>query len=156
LYLNVKNIHSVKIALQLKAQEILEIKMQDIDKQLAELQASAAGETKSSAGDKYETQREMMKQSRDLLDLQASRIAEMLIKLKKIPVTVVETIREGALVKLSTGFIWISIPLAKITLDNVDYQLISVESPLFSSLSDKKAGEESNFRGRKISVIDVE
>ena len=145
----------VKSALLKKAQEILQNQVKDIENQLKQLIQAGAEEGKSSAGDKYETQGEMIKQSRDLLDIQFSRTKSMLKQLKHIPTQDQSSVQEGALLKLSIGWILVSVSLGKLEMDGQEYQLISKDSPLFLALKNKKVGEKVSFRGKDLMVEGV-
>jgi len=137
------------------ARHKLQLQLEDIQKQLADLKSSSQEEGKSSAGDKYETQREMIKQSGDILDVQLSRVRSMIHQLENIPCRVSTYVEEGAVVKLSFGIIWISVSLGKIVHEEKEYQLISKDSPLFLSIKGLKTGECILFRGKKLIVEEV-
>ena len=142
----------VKLALLEKARQKLHLQIKEVKDQLSELVAAGTQEGKSSAGDKYETQREMIRQSRDMLDVQLSRIQLMLGQLNKTPSQVMEMVQEGALMRLSTGYFWVSVSLGKLEHEGIDYQLISKDAPLFLAVSGLKAGESTLFRGRNLKV----
>lgn len=149
--MNAISLH-VKAVLLEKAQEKLQLQIQDIEDQLDELLKAGAEEGKSSAGDKYETQREMIRQSRDMLDEQISRSIKMLNQLRRIPAQTQQSVQEGALIKLSNGCFWISVPLGKLEVEDREYQLVSKDSPLFMALKNLKAGESKLFRGKKVVI----
>ncbi len=130
-----------------KAQQKVRSQINDIENQLSQLAQAGAEEGKSSAGDKYETQREMIKQSRDLLDIQLSRTQRMFEQLKHIPTQAQSSVQEGALLKLPIGWILVSVSLGKLEMDGKEYQFISKDSPLFLALKNKKIGENVLFRG---------
>ena len=145
----------VKAKVWTLAREKLRLQRFDIKKQLADLGSSREGEAKSSAGDKYETQREMIKQSSDILDVQLSRLQLMDGQLDRIRLQAFEHVQEGALVKLSIGLVWISVSLGKIVCQEKEYQMISKDSPLFLAIQGLKAGESTVFRGKKIIIEEV-
>jgi hypothetical protein len=142
----------VKAALLKKAQEILQNQVKNIEYQLKQLFQAGAEEGKSSAGDKYETQREMIKQSCDQLDIQLARTQKMLEQLKHIPIQAQSSVQEGALFKLPNGWILVSVSLGKLEMEGQEYQLISKDSPLFLALQNKKIGESVLFRGKDLVV----
>lgn len=142
----------IKAALAEKAREKLLTQIRMIKDQLGELQEAGAGESKSSAGDKFETQREMIKQSRDMLDVQLARSQTMLKQLEGISSQAMDSVQEGALMQLSIGCLWISVPLGKLAHEGREYQLVSKDSPLFLALRDLKAGEGRLFRGKQLVV----
>ena len=145
----------IKEYLFLAAKRALKAQIQDIQKQLADLQESSESEEKSSAGDKYETHQEMLNQTRNLLQKALEKENWMLAQLTAIPVKKMETVGEGAVVKLSIGNLWISIPYGKINLEDEVYQLVSKESPLIMALSNLKKGDAYEFRGSKDRILDI-
>ncbi len=143
---------STKTALLAKAQETLREQIKDIQHQLSELQKSAEAEEKSSAGDKFETHQEMLHQSRDILEKRLINTQNLLGQVNAVPVKELNTVQEGALVKLPIGYVWVSVPMGKLELDSQDFQLVSKDSPLITALWDLKQGESGEFRGKKITV----
>jgi transcription elongation GreA/GreB family factor len=119
------------------------------------LRSAGTEETKSSAGDKYETQREMIKQNQDVLDGQLTRSKALLYQLNAISIEKQDRVEEGSLFQVSLGKIWVSVSFGKIELDKEEYQLISIDSPIFLALKNKKKGDSIVFRGNKILVEDV-
>lgn len=119
-------------------------------------QEAANEETKSSAGDKYETGRAMMQQEQD-------KAAGQLIgalKLKKVldqlnPDREQQVVGMGSLVKTSLGNFYISASIGQLSLGGVDYMIISPVSPLAQQLAGLKAGEELDFNGRKFKIKQV-
>ena len=84
--------NNLKSTLQSLCREYLSAKMDGIKAAVAELQAAANNETKSTAGDKYETGREMIQQE---INLELTRLAEfrnMQAVLDKIPPQVEQSI----------------------------------------------------------------
>jgi len=145
----------IKQQLFLAAQDLLKKQIQDLQNQLADLQESSESEEKSSAGDKYETHQEMLNQSRDMLEKSLTKSKMLLAQLKAVPVKMLATVQEGALIKLSIGNLWVSVPLGKISLLGTDYQLVSKDSPLVSALWNLKKGDSYEFRGKKEKIIQI-
>lgn len=146
----------IKSRIAALAQEKLHSQLAEIKQQLADLSSSSAQEGKSSAGDKYETQREMIKQSQDILDQQLFRTQNMISQLEKIPLQTFDQVQEGALVKLSIGRVWIGVALGKVIDQENEYLLISKDSPLYLTIRGLKTGETALFRGNKLVVEEVE
>lgn len=145
-----------KTLLQAKGQAMLKDQIADIQRQLTELQESSEVEEKSSAGDKFETHQEMIHQTRNILEKRLSSSKVMLNQLNAVPVKPMESVQEGALFKVEMGNIWVSVPFGKISLDGIDYQLVSPDSPLVAALWNLKQGESGEFRGKKIKVLELE
>lgn len=120
------------------------------------VQEAANEETKSSAGDKYETGRAMMQQEQDKA---AGQLMEAL-KLKKVldqlnPDREQPAVGMGSLVKTSLGNFYISASIGQLSMEGIDYMIISPVAPLAQQLAGLKAGEELNFNGRKFKVEQV-
>ncbi len=141
-----------KQALLAKSQQQLREQIADIQRQLTELQESSEAEEKSSAGDKYETHQEMLNQNRNLLQKQLSTSKVLLNQINAVPVKAINAVDDGALIKVPMGWIWISSPIGKISLEGIDYQLVSKDSPLITSLWGLKEGDSGEFRGNKIKI----
>lgn len=146
---------TTKPSLLAKAQEILKEQIKDIQRQLAELQESSEVEEKSSAGDKFETHQEMLHQTRDILEKRLSSSKAMLSQLNAVPIKQLDSIQEGTLFEVPMGRIWVSIPMGKVVMDGVDYQLVSKDSPLVAALWNLKKGEKADFRGKGIEIKEL-
>ncbi len=131
-------------------------KIQMAQKNIHDAQSSANTETKSSAGDKYETGRAMMhlekeKYTRQLA--QALQLREQLAQLK--PHLANEKIEFGALVKTSNGSFFISVGIGKIQIEKEAYFVMSLASPIAQALKGLKKGDKGTFRGQMIEILDV-
>lgn len=120
------------------------------------VQEAANNETKSSAGDKYETGRAMMQQEQDKA---ASQLMEAL-KLKKVldqlkPEQEHHQVQAGSLVVTNQGNFYISTSIGQLSLGGKVYMVISPVSPMAQQLAGLQAGEELNFNGRKFKVEQV-
>lgn len=121
-----------------------------------EIQAAANEETKSSAGDKYETSRAMMQQEKDKMANQlAINISWKNHLVLLNPTETKEMVGIGSLVVTQEGKYYLSIPLGKLKLAGQTYFAISLASPIGKALLNKKAGDEIVFQGRKISILQV-
>ena len=144
-----------KVGLIQKAKEIIEGKLSDIQEQLHELELALQNDTKSSAGDKYETSREMIQQEREkLYELKANtkRMLDLLSTSKEKTPTIVET---GALVQTDKALLHISIPLGKISLGETVAFFISPSSPLAQVMLNKKINDVVSFNGVSHNIIAI-
>lgn len=119
-------------------------------------QESANSESKSSAGDKYETGRAMAQLERDRhaqLLAQARNMEQELIRVNvEKPY---ETIQPGSLVKTNRGSFFISISAGKLTVAGVDYFAVSPASPIATILSGHKAGDAVTFNNVTYQIVSV-
>ncbi len=128
----------------------------EIKAAIAEAREATANETKSSAGDKYETGVETIQQD---IDLNITRLNE-LNKLKQaleriIPEQVSSTVIPGSVVRTNNGSYYIAIGAGKIKADDVTYYAVSQESPIGEKLAGNKAGHKFEFNGRTYQIESV-
>lgn len=120
-------------------------------------QESANSETKSSAGDKYETGRAMAQEERNRNAVQLREAQNLQAELARInPEQACDTVRPGALVETSMGGFFISISAGKLAVDGKDYFAVSAAAPVAVALSGKRAGEEAVFNGKAVRIINVQ
>ncbi|NJN25533.1 MAG: 3-oxoacyl-ACP synthase [Cyclobacteriaceae bacterium] len=123
---------------------------------LNEAQQAANEQSKSSAGDKYNTDRAMMHIERDN---HAKQLAEAHLLLKTLDLVQVSTIHTkvdmGSLVQTSLGNFFISISAGKITLDGVEVMAVSLASPIGQQLTGKKAGEQFVINAREHTILQL-
>ncbi len=121
-----------------------------------EIQAAANEETKSSAGDKFETGRAMMQQEKDKMAHQLAINVSWKNQLNLLnPAETKEVVAIGSLVITKEGKYYLSIPLGKLKLAGQTYFAISLASPIGKALLNKKAGDEIVFQQRKISILRI-
>lgn len=117
---------------------------------------SRNNDTKSSAGDKYETSREMtqieINKLNDMLNMNNIIIQDLTKIDAKIEHHSVEL---GSIVSTNTDKYFISVPFGKIKLDDAEYYAISKESPLAKVLMGKKKGDKIEFQNRQIEIKDI-
>lgn len=116
-------------------------------------QRSANEETKSSAGDKYETGRAMAQLERDKHALQLVEAEKLRKALDVInPEVNHDIIAPGALVFTSNGIFYFSISAGKLTIGGIEIFAIAPSAPVGQLLLGKKTGESVDFNGRKFVV----
>jgi len=146
----------IKQSLIKQCEEIVQQKIDMFEKLMNESQESANNETKSSAGDKFETGRAMMQAERDKNAQQFSEAMRVKMKLDLLKRTSVsEKISFGSIVITSFGNYFISISAGRLIVDNEKYFAISPQAPLAQILLQKKAGDIIEFNDREIKIIEV-
>jgi len=119
-------------------------------------QQSAGEETKSSAGDKYETGREMMQQETDRNQAQLNEANKLLIALNQINVDGASpSAIPGSLVITDNGKFYLSISAGALTLNGEGYFAVSPASPIGSKLLGSKTGDEFNLNGKNYKIKEV-
>ena len=147
---------NIKKELCSKLDEILDARILDAKNALEATMESLDSESKSSAGDKHETGREMILieigKHQDLLD--------KYIKLKKA-ISQIDASRKsqavtlGSLVKTSQGNYFVSVGLGSIELHGEKYFAISLVSPIGQSLEGLEAGSKVSFQNKDIHILEV-
>lgn len=129
----------------------------EIRKTIAEAQEAANEETKSSAGDKFETGREVMQQE---IDLNLSRLNELNVQktvLEQIvPAQTNTVIAPGSLVYTTNGNFYIAISAGNFVVDGKKYYAISAASPIGSKLTGHKAGHSFELNDRNVVIERIE
>ena len=144
-----KEVHTHLLSLVLE-------KIQDSKSLMEQIQSEMNNETKSSAGDKYETGRAMMQMERDKA---ASQLSESL-RLKNIlelinPNTCHEKIELGSILSLKTGIFFLSASLGKIPVADKSIYCISPISPLGKMLLGKAKGDNFVFNSKNFQILEL-
>lgn len=124
---------------------LLEDKVLLMEQELKLLAQDVAGDTKSSAGDKFETGREMTNAEREKIFEQVILIKKQLELLSGIENNNTNTVGYGNLVETDRALIFISISLGIVEFDTQKVMVISPLSPLAQALTDAKTGESPIF-----------
>ncbi len=109
-------------------------------------QSSANQETKSSAGDKYETGRamaqlEIEKSTTQLAE--ANKLKQLLNELSSE--TLSPKARLGSLIETDNGWFYLSISAGKVAIDGIDCICLSPASPLGNQMMGLQAGDQITF-----------
>lgn len=122
---------------------------------MAEAQAAANQEEKSSAGDKYETSRAMSHLEKDMHARQLLAHQQDLNALRAINTHSIYTSpAPGAFVRSSKADFFIAAGLGKQQVNGTQVIFLSPSSPLAQLLMKKKVGDEFDFMG-KSAIISV-
>ena len=137
--------------------QYVEERIARIQNEIDLLQAAANEETKSSAGDKYETGRAMaqLEIERNAVQLkEAERLRSFLQGIVREGTSAV--IVPGSLVTTSNGVFYISISLGVVTLDQRKFLVVSPDSPIGKLLLGKRVGQEWLWRNERYKITRVE
>jgi len=110
--------------------------------EIKKTQSSANEETKSSAGDKYETGRAMAQLEIGKNTVQLREAEKLLGAMQAIHVDLIsEIIIPGSLVTTSKGIFYISISIGLVEIDKKPYFIVAPDSPIGKLFMGKKAGD---------------
>lgn len=132
----------------------IEDKKMQVKSDLQDLFESKKAEEKSSAGDKYETSRELISKEEEMLgerlkelDRQQNQL-EILIQNKHED----NCIKKGSLICVSGKWIFCGIAIGEFNILDLPVMTISEQSPLFQLIKNKKADEEVMLNGKKMKI----
>lgn len=129
---------------------------QVIEEAFLNAQSAANEETKSSAGDKYETGRAMMHLEKEKLATQMAEVSKMEMAMSQIdPNKKSNFISIGSLVSTMTAHYFLSVSLGEIELSNTKYFAISPASPIGRAMLGKAENQSYEFGGKKIKIEKV-
>jgi hypothetical protein len=120
-------------------------------------QESANGESKSSAGDKYETSRAMGHLDRDMHARMYQQTREERKLVERIDGNVI--FKKGALgafISTSMGDFFLSVSIGQVKIDEKPIMIISPQSPIGALLLGKMEGDTFSFRGKEAEVLLIE
>ena len=132
-------------------------RISNLEAEIRKVQASANSETKSSAGDKYETGRAMaqLEIERGQVQLtEAIRLRAILQQVEKIKIS--DGVAKGALVTTSQNNFYIAISLGTLELDGKKFFLISPESPIGKLLLGMRVGDSITWNSEVQVIVAIE
>ncbi len=119
-------------------------------------QQAAGEETKRSAGDKYETSREMIQQETDRNQAQLNEANKLLVALNQINVSAVcETALPGSLITTNNGKFYIAISAGALLLNGESYFAVSPASPHRLKLERGKKGDQFSLNGKQYIIENI-
>lgn len=125
-------------------------------RELASLDEANARETKSSAGDKYETARERIAQSRRLTEVGLAETDSALAALERMSAAPAQPrCGLGSLLETSQGWLLVGASLGEVEVDGVTIRTLSLASPLGRALKGRGAGDRIPWRGAELSILSV-
>jgi transcription elongation GreA/GreB family factor len=123
---------------------------------ISDAQKASTDDTKSSAGDKYETGREMMQQETNRNLAQLNEANKLLVALNRINTTGTSTHAEpGSVIVTNNGNFYLAISAGSLSLNGKTYFAVSPASPMGNLLKGKKAGDEFSLNGKGYKIESV-
>jgi transcription elongation GreA/GreB family factor len=147
---------AIKAALLAQLLHHLEQSIVETEQAIASAKESRDNESKSSAGDKYETGRAMMQieLENNGRQLDKTRLAKQ--DLQQLNVQEPHTlVSQGSLVHTNQGIYFISIGFGKLELAEQPYYAISLASPIGQALKNAKVGDSVSFQGKLLEVLRI-
>lgn len=133
----------------------LQARIETLQRSVEIIQAARNNETKSSAGDKYETGRAMMQMEEDKVMAQLDQAQYQLQQLRQTPAYSGTTISAGSLVRTQKGHYFLSISMGKAIVDGAVFYCVSTQAPLAQQMLGKSKGDKIAFNGQEDEILDV-
>jgi transcription elongation GreA/GreB family factor len=138
------------------AKEKVQIRLDEATKAMEAAQSAANEDTKSSAGDKFETSRAMAHNDYNLYKRQWHEAMNDWQLLEIInPENSNVLVSNGSLVKTDIGVFFFCISVGVVQIDNQKVMIASLTSPIGEALKGKKTGEKFEFREKQIGISEV-
>jgi transcription elongation GreA/GreB family factor len=135
---------------------LMDEKITHLQQDLSDLQTAIAEDSKSSAGDKYETSREMSQQEIDKIGTQLAeqkRLRNTAKSMLALPES--KSVQAGALVQTTTAYLLIGLPVGKIDSEATIFG-IGAAAPLAQQLMGKKINDTLVFQQQTIQILSIE
>ena len=119
-----------------------------LEEQLKQLRTSQGSDTKSSAGDKHETGREMIAQEIGKIEGSLANLHKTQHDLGRVNMTRSSaTVTAGSFVVTDTLHLFIAAALGKVQIGDTEVMVISTAAPLSKVFLGKQANEQVEFNG---------
>jgi hypothetical protein len=123
---------------------------------ISALTEDSKNDAKGSAGDKHETALSMMHLEQEKLNYKLKEVLDQKAILDKIDATLTNTkIGLGSLVQANGIYLYLSLALPKITIDQVNIIALSPQSPLGEKLMDNKVGFKFEINATKYHIDSI-
>jgi len=148
---------SFKLKIYSRCCELLDEKIISLRNSLLELEEGSENDTKSSAGDKHETARAMMQIEQEKISKQLNEALEQKLVLEKIDASHCSLqIIKGSLITTNKGYLFVSVALGKILVDEKQVIVLSPQSPLGLKLMGLKVNDMTEINGIKYSIENID
>ena len=123
---------------------------------ISALTEDSKNDAKGSAGDKHETALSMMHLEQEKLNYKLKEVLDQKAILDKIDASLTHTnIGLGSLVQANGIYLYLSLALPKITIDQVNIIALSPQSPLGEKLMGNKVGFEFEINSTKYHIDSI-
>lgn len=147
---------SIKEQLYNECIDYLKSRMAAAEDAFKDAEKAQNDDTKSSAGDKYETGRAMMQQEKDRNTIQLNEANKLMVAMNLISTKGTSaTAENGSLVITDNGKFYIAISAGSLIVNGESYFAVSPASPIGIKLKGLKAGDEFNLNGKGYKIAKV-
>lgn len=134
--------------------EVLE-KMMLCENLLSDLKKDISNETKSSAGDKFETSREMMQQEREKAEAQIQRLNKSLYFLESISGEKSSKVESGAMIRSGNLLLFFVPGFNNLEFEDKKIYTAAINSPIGQALKALSLNEKVIFNGKTYRIDEI-
>jgi len=138
-----------------KLAEAINWQLIDLQAELLAVTDEMAKETKSSAGDKFETSREMMNQERGRIEGRIAHLKLQLNTLTNLADKPSPTIQNGSLVETNQGIFFFGLAFGKLVVNKKEIMVLSLNSPLGKVFFEKIETDPIIFMNREYRILKI-
>lgn len=136
--------------------DFVQNRIDNAEQAIKSAQQASNDDTKSSAGDKYETSREMMQQDTNRNLAQLTEASKLMVILNRINAdTQTNKADTGSVITTTNGSFFLAISAGTLTINNANYFAVSPASPIGAILKGKKQGDEFTLNGKVYLIQEV-
>src|SRR5690606_10753795 len=133
----------------------IEGRLDEITLAIRQAQEAIESETKSSAGDKYETSREMIQQDLNRYHTQLLQTKKDWVVLQKIETDIKKKVERGALIVTEKITYYMAVSLGQQRIKGINFMVISPSSPIGKLFLGCAVGDHIFFNGAKQTITAV-
>jgi len=147
---------NIKLQLYNQCIAYVQKRMDEAEHAFKDAEQAQNEDTKSSAGDKYETGRAMMQQEKDRNTIQLNEANKLMVALTHIGTKGTSLVAEnGSVVVTDSGKFYIAISAGTLVVNGEAYFAVSAASPIGLKLKGLKTGNEFNLNGKAYKIAEV-
>jgi transcription elongation GreA/GreB family factor len=135
----------------------LDMRILTLEQSVQSALKSKSNETKSSAGDKFETGRAMIQNEQEMRESILQQTKTLKAKALQVDLEKKHTkVEFGSLVFTTSGIYFISIGMGKLIFQDQVYFVVSVDAPVTKLLIGKKLGSSFNLNNNSHEILEIE
>jgi len=124
---------------------------------LDDLKQDKHNQQKSSAGDKFETEREMARQTENQLLNRLDFLNRQMVQLSNLNESkICQSIEHGALVDSSQGKFFFCISKGKLNHEGEDVYVLSINAPLGKAFWGRKVGQSISYMNKNYIILTIQ
>ena len=145
-----------KESVHTKIKEEIDFRVKKIQTALNQQKESLKTASESTAGDKHNTARAMMHIEEEKLEKQLAQLITLKKLIAKVhPSKKSTSITLGSLVETNKGWLYIAVPIGKISIHGIDIMGVSLASPIGQALKEKNKFDAVSFNGQNWEIINI-